>query len=338
MYVAVTRSKENLLVTGSRFRSEAGTKYYPDQYLEQLLGLKHAQLKKNPDIRRVWHLDEVANSRFTQTASWPLHPIGDRNRKAFDLALSESVDWQSRPDALGLDLSEQIEMLLEERAARAERLNEVELPVRISASRFKDFVSDPEALAARFKRPVPEQPYKSTMQGTLFHSWIEKRFAKSSRSDDSQYPDVDYRFDLDSDREDTELTAEQLLVCAKNFEASRWFGIEPREVECEVQVTVGTNTFVCKMDAVFDTEDGVEIIDWKTGKLPDESDEKEMRLRTLQLALYRMAYSALTGIPEEKIQVSLFFVNHGREIRPAKVPSTEELLGLWKSELLDRIS
>jgi DNA helicase-2/ATP-dependent DNA helicase PcrA len=92
------------------------------------------------------------------------------------------------------------------------------------------------------------------------------------------------------------------------------------------------------MDAVFDTEDGVEIIDWKTGKLPDESDEHEMRLRTLQLALYRMAYSALTGIPEEKIQVSLFFVNHGKEIRPARVPSTEELLGLWRSELLDKLS
>lgn len=338
MYVAVTRSKENLLVTGSRFRSEAGTKYYPDQYLEQLLVLKHSQLKKNPDIRRVWHMDEVANSRFTQTASWPLHPIGDRNRKAFDRAVSESVDWKSRPDALGADLAEQIEMLLEERAARAERLNEVELPVRISASRFKDFVNDPDALAARFKRPVPEQPYKSTMQGTLFHSWIEKRFAKSARSDDGQYPDAEYRFDLDADQEDIELSAEQLQVCAENFEASRWFGIEPREVECEVQVTVGANTFVCKMDAVFDTEDGVEIIDWKTGKLPDESDEHEMRLRTLQLALYRMAYSALTGIPEEKIQVSLFFVNHGKEIRPARVPSTEELLGLWRSELLDKLS
>ena len=339
MYVAVTRSKQNLLVTGSRFRSEAGTRYYPDQYLEQLLVLEHPQLKKNPDIRRIWHLNEVTDSKFNDTATWPLPPIGGRNQKAFDRAVSESLEWQSRPDALGDELSEQIDILLAERAARVERLNEVELPVRISASRFKDFVTDPEALAAKFKRPVPDRPYKSTMQGTLFHTWIERRFAKSARLDDDQYSDAAHRFDIDADLDDFEsLSAEELEICARNFEASRWHGVTPREVECEVQLTIDSNTFVCKMDAVFDTQDGVEIIDWKTGKLPNESDEEEMRLRTLQLALYRMAYSALTGIPESKIQVSLFFVNHAKEIRPKSVPTRDELLELWQSELLSKLA
>ena len=230
-------------------------------------------------------------------------------------------------------------MLLAERAARVERLNEVELPVRISASRYKDFVTDPDALAARFKRPVPDRPYKSTMQGTLFHSWIERNFAKSARSDEAEYTDAALRFDLDTDLDDFQsLSADELEVCAKNFEASRWYGKTPREVECEVQLTIDANTFVCKMDAVFDTEDGVEIIDWKTGKLPDESDPEDMRLRTLQLALYRMAYSALTGIPESKIDVSLFFANHGREIRPKSVPTREELLELWNRELISKLS
>ena len=339
MYVAITRSKQQLLVTGSRFRSEAGTRYYPDQYLEQLLVLNHDQLSKNPDIKRIWHLTEATASRFAETSSWPLQPIGRRNQDAFDRAVSESSEWQSRPDALGEDLAQQIDILLAERAARVERLSEVELPVRISASRFKDFVTDPIELAAKFKRPTPERPYKSTMQGTLFHSWIEQRFAKSSRLDDEQFTDSILRLDLDSDLEDFQsLSAEELELCARNFESSRWNGLTPREVECEVQVTIDNNTFVCKMDAVFDTNDGVEIIDWKTGKLPDESNPEEMRLRTLQLALYRMAYSALTGIPESQIQVSLFFVNHGKEIRPSKVPDRIEILELWKRELISKLA
>jgi DNA helicase-2/ATP-dependent DNA helicase PcrA len=99
------------------------------------------------------------------------------------------------------------------------------------------------------------------------------------------------------------------------------------EIEREIQLTIGENTFICKLDAVFETATGFEIVDWKTGKAPkDEADEK---LKTLQLALYRLAYSRFTGIPLEKIEVSFYFVAENKEIKPTQIPAEAELLKLW---------
>jgi DNA helicase-2/ATP-dependent DNA helicase PcrA len=81
------------------------------------------------------------------------------------------------------------------------------------------------------------------------------------------------------------------------------------------------------LDAVFKTESGYEIVDWKTGKSP--KNEEDQKLKTLQLALYRMAYSRFTGIPLKQISVSFYFVGEDKEIKPTVVPDEEELLELW---------
>ena len=64
-----------------------------------------------------------------------------------------------------------------------EYLKLVKLPVRIPASRFKDFLKKPDEVAQSYRRPMPEKPYTATMQGTLFHSWVEARYGIISNSD-----------------------------------------------------------------------------------------------------------------------------------------------------------
>jgi DNA helicase-2/ATP-dependent DNA helicase PcrA len=69
-------------------------------------------------------------------------------------------------------------------------------------------------------------------------------------------------------------------------------------------------------------------VDWKTGSPPEtKQQQKDM---TLQLALYRFAYSELKGIPIEDIDVSFFFVADNSELRPASVPGPDELMSIWK--------
>jgi DNA helicase-2/ATP-dependent DNA helicase PcrA len=51
---------------------------------------------------------------------------------------------------------------------------------------------------------------------------------------------------------------------------------------------------------------------------------------TLQLALYRFAYSELKGIPIEKIDVSFFFVADNTELRPESIPGPDELMRTWQ--------
>jgi DNA helicase-2/ATP-dependent DNA helicase PcrA len=78
---------------------------------------------------------------------------------------------------------------------------------------------------------------------------------------------------------------------------------------------------------VFATADGVEIVDWKTGKKPKNLEDES--LRALQLALYRLAYSRFSGLPLEKIEASFYFVADDSEVRPARLLNEEELLELW---------
>jgi DNA helicase-2/ATP-dependent DNA helicase PcrA len=112
------------------------------------------------------------------------------------------------------------------------------------------------------------------------------------------------------------------------FKKSRFKDQEVADVEIEINLTRGLNTFVCKLDAVFKIGDRYEIVDWKTGTVPkDEESKKQM---TLQLALYRFAYSELKKIPIEQIDVSFYFVSEDAELRPESVPSPQEIVGMWE--------
>jgi DNA helicase-2/ATP-dependent DNA helicase PcrA len=103
--------------------------------------------------------------------------------------------------------------------------------------------------------------------------------------------------------------------------------MKAHDVEREIQLTVGGNTFICKLDAVFETANGVLIVDWKTGKKPKNAEDE--RLKTLQLALYRLAYAEFTGMPIEQIEVCFYFVADDVELVPKNVPSEPELMQLW---------
>jgi len=229
---------------------------------------------------------------------------------------------------LGILESDQIhsdvDLLLAEKEEALLQLDKAILPVRIPASSFKDYISDFAELTARLKRPMPQPPYKQTRTGTLFHSWVESQFGagvfmgqlleQKESADASAFQDVN----------SVEDGIENLK---QNFLSSRFAKLTPIEIEREIQLTVAGNTFICKLDAVFETENGVEIVDWKTGKAPKDAADQE--LKTLQLALYRLAYSRFTGIPQENIDVCFYFVSENKEVRPQHVPDEKELLDLW---------
>jgi DNA helicase-2/ATP-dependent DNA helicase PcrA len=167
-------------------------------------------------------------------------------------------------------------------------------------------VTDVDVMAAKYLRPTPSKPYRATRTGTLFHSWVEEFLVS------------------EVDNAGTDSIAELTEV----FKNSRFVDLEFADVETEINLTYGVNTFVCKLDAVFKLGDRYEIVDWKTGRPPQtKQQEKEM---TLQLALYRFAYSELKGIPIEKIDVSFFFVADNTELRPESIPGPDELMRTWQ--------
>jgi DNA helicase-2/ATP-dependent DNA helicase PcrA len=323
IYVAVTRPKSELLLAGSYWKPGNKKPREASRFVRTALELEAFAHFTMPEL-----LSEVNPlSEVHKFESWPLDPLGERHRSEVEAARDRTLLAIDRKDelltgiAFGDRVQSDIDLLLAERDEALTASKMVELPVRVPASRFKDFVADLPALIERYRRPMPQKPYKQTRAGTLFHSWVEARYSAEHLADD-----------LDSlDNDNVSLELESIADLQANFEQSRWANLEPLEIEREIQLTIEGNTFICKLDAVFETDGGVEVIDWKTGKKPKDKEDED--LRALQLALYRLAYSRFSGIPLERIEASFYFVADNAEVKPERLLTEVELIELWKASL-----
>ena len=330
-YVAFTRPKKELLLSGSLWKPGVKGKSTPSPFLleaaqindERIMVVDHTGDQANP-LPTYAELNVNPTDLAELTEKWPMEPLGLNHRPKVLAAKVTVEDAMAAPPSR-TKWDEQIDRLIEERALLRERSTQVKLPVRISASRFKEFVFDLPKLAGKYRRPMPEEPYKQTMAGTLFHAWVEQRFGVLANSDELDANEVA------SEDESTTKTLEELREL---FEGSRFSKMKPFSIESEIQVTIKGNTFICKLDAVFETETGYEIVDWKTGKPP--VSENEIAERALQLALYRMAFARLHKVDPAKIEVCLYYVADDLEIKPEVVPSEQELIALWDS-VLERV-
>jgi DNA helicase-2/ATP-dependent DNA helicase PcrA len=303
IYVAITRTKQALLLTGSYWKPGNLGSRKPSRFLEQLAG----EGFKFPEINS----QENPLNLEPKTASWPLDPVGEQYASVLKKAAEQVKNASEQIADSGIDsrqssIQEEIDLLLKEQDDRLARLAVVDLPVRIPASRFKEFVQDVDAMAAKYLRPTPSRPYRATRTGTLFHSWVEDFLV--SETDQPATSSV------------TEL--------AEVFKNSRFANLKDSEIELEINLTHGVNTFVCKLDAVFRVGDRYEIVDWKTG-IPPETKEQEQEM-ILQLALYRFAYSKLRNVPVDQIDVCFYFVAEDLELKPEIVPGPDELMNLWE--------
>ncbi|RBP98644.1 ATP-dependent DNA helicase [Bifidobacterium aemilianum] len=115
--------------------------------------------------------------------------------------------------------------------------------------------------------------------------------------------------------------AARLLQWERRLADSRWARRRPAAVERQIVASIPEldGTIVNgKLDAVFygglDEGDGSKtytIIDWKTGRRPRK--EEDINGKLLQLDLYRLLLSAMTGVPLASIDASLYYVSESRE-------------------------
>ncbi|MFF2051298.1 UvrD-helicase domain-containing protein [Leifsonia sp. NPDC058194] len=323
IYVAVTRARERLLLTGSYWSTQTRPRG-PGAYL---LELQAAGLLPADAFPECDEPDENPLSLTAQTVAWPLDPLGTRRSRV--LAAAESVrSRREQGGSSGGAYSRDLDLLLAERASRAQDAGLVELPTRIPASRFKDYISDPGTVAATLRRPMPERPYRQTRLGTLFHHWVEERFGSTAGGSDV----LDAAATELDDPAGEMLEAERLAELQATFAASTWAGRRPEEVELEIHVTLAGQVVVCKLDAVYRSDDGVheyQIVDWKTGKAP--RDAADLERKQLQLALYRLAYARYSGVDPALIDAVFYFVADDEVVRPERLYEEEELRSLWSS-------
>ena len=313
-YVAVTRARDHLLVSGSFW----GGQKKPRAPSDFLLELAQAGIVDEPPAGSA--TEEPPEGADAELTSWPNDPFGTR---AAAVRAAAAAVRSATPELVG-PWAREAELLLEEREQRRTRDGVVPLPVRIPASAFKDYVSDPDAVAEELRRPMPERPYRATRLGTLFHSWVEERYGTSGGGSD----ELDAApFELDSDGDVVD--AERLAALQATFEGSEWARLKPVEVEREIHLPFDGRVVICKIDAVYRHGDRFEVVDWKTGKAP--KDAADLERKQLQLALYRLAYARWAGIDPDLIDAAFYFVADDEVIRPPHIDSEEQLLARWRA-------
>ena len=170
----------------------------------------------------------------------------------------------------------------------------------------------------RLTRRLPSRPDPHALLGTAFHDWVQ-RFYGAERLFDLD--------DLPGEGDIHTADAQQLEQLQAAFTASPWAARTPIDVEVPFEMAIGEVIVRGRIDAVFANPDGtVTVVDWKTGEPP--KDEEGRRHAAVQLAVYRLAWAALAGIPEENVSAAFHYVRSGRTVTPEVMPGPRELAEL----------
>ncbi|AOT60924.1 ATP-dependent DNA helicase [Streptomyces rubrolavendulae] len=203
---------------------------------------------------------------------------------------------------------------------------EVPLPASLSASQLLRLAADPDGFAAELARPMPRPPQPAARRGTRFHAWVESRFEEVPLP--MLGPDELPGGDVYAD--EPEIADERDLAALKEaFEDTPYAHRTPYRVEAPFQITLAGRVVRGRIDAVYrDPGTGAyEIVDWKTN-----------RHRTgdpLQLAVYRLAWAELHGLPLDAVTASFVYVRTGEVVRPEALPGREEIERLLLGETAD---
>ncbi len=197
-----------------------------------------------------------------------------------------------------------IALLLEERRADRSATRVVPLPASLSASDLLRLAADPDAFTRQLARPVPSAPAPAARRGTRFHAWVEAHFGVAPLLDPDDLPGA----------ADTGIDSDDALAAMQEmFLASAYADRSPIGIEVPFSLVLGGRVVPGRIDAVFSssTPEGstrFEVVDWKTSQ-KHGSDP-------LQLAIYRVAYAELAGVPLDHVDAAFLYVRDGAVVRP----------------------
>ncbi|NOJ58501.1 ATP-dependent helicase [Arthrobacter sp. 260] len=319
-YVAFTRAKFVLVCTSAAWGGGRSKPTPPSPYLTELRELAE---QRQPGFTLLGWLPEEdegdtnpANSVLAR-AAWPADPLRSRRpgveaaASAVLAAAAEQMAGAPRATAGSDDPSqvaggrwaEETRLALA-RHSRHAVSSAVELPAHISASLLVELSDDPAAVARQLRRPVPRRPGMAARRGTAFHSWIEEYYGTSGMLDLGETPGADSHID-------EALDLEEMISTFRN---SVWAQRGPVELEVPIETKVGSLVVRGRIDAVFsDGHGNWELVDWKTGTPPSR---EKLAVRSVQLALYRLAWARLKEVPLESVQAAFYYASTDTVIRP----------------------
>ncbi|MYT40719.1 UvrD-helicase domain-containing protein [Streptomyces sp. SID8356] len=211
------------------------------------------------------------------------------------------ASWDRDLDALAGEL----------RRARA-TVHDILVPASLSATQLLLLAEDPDAFAKELARPMPRPPQPAARRGTRFHAWVESRY------EELPLPMLGPDELPGGDESDAEIADERDLAELKEaFERTAYARRTPYRVETPFQITLAGRVIRGRIDAVYRTGDTYEIVDWKT--------THHRTADPLQLAVYRLAWAELHGLPLDAVTATFLYVRSGETVHPQGLPGRAEL-------------
>ncbi|MFY9922648.1 MAG: 3'-5' exonuclease, partial [Mycobacterium sp.] len=328
LYVALTRAEDTLLLSGHHWGASEAKPRGPSEFLSELKEIIDDSAVEGEPCGVVEHwapapADGDPNPLRDKVieAVWPADPAGtrrgdvDRGADLVRRAMTGKLDTQS--DDVD-DWAADVDALLAERD-RVPEQRPATLPVALSVSSLVELGRDPDAAMRRLRRRLPARPDPHALLGTAFHDWVQRFYGAERLFDLDDLPGA---VDGQLAREDSESLAE--LQAA--FMASPWAARTPVDVEVPFDMVIGGTVVRGRIDAVFTDAEGATVVDWKTGDPPETEDAR--RHAAVQLAVYRLAWAALRGVPADSVRAAFHYVRSGQIVVPESLPEFDDLAAL----------
>jgi DNA helicase-2/ATP-dependent DNA helicase PcrA len=327
-YVALTRAKHRLVVTGAHWYGEGQKAKEPSVFLEELASWGRESNLAAVDVDDVSAAPEVNpligyRERFVR--DWPgparreepddLFPQGWR--AAATEAERDPAMLEAMVDRLGEDekgaYREGSEQLLTVAWHLVEREREgratgVVLPTGVAVGSVIEYARCPKRFYWSQVRPLPRFSGPAARLGTQVHAWIERKSSgQASLLELEEAPD---------------LTAEELAGepgklerLQRAWSESRFASAPPLFAERPFLLYMGGFVVSGRIDAIFGLGDGPwEVVDYKTGRRPPEED----LLSGLQLDVYALACTEVWHKRPDNLTLTYFYLASGEEVsRPA---------------------
>lgn len=327
LYVGITRSEDTLLVSGHHWGPTGIKPRGPSEFLCELKDIidRSAAVGDPCPVVEQWApapSDGEPNPLRNNVieAVWPVDPLADcRADVEHGAALVAAAMAAGAPQHC-VDIegwATDVDALLAERA-RSERRTARVLPSQLSVSGLVDLARDPDGAVQRLVHRLPTRPDPHALLGNAFHSWVQQFYGTKALFDLGDLPGA-----ADSEFGHTD----ELAALQAAFTRSPWAARTPIAVEVPFEMAIGDTVVRGRIDAVFAEPDGgATVVDWKTGEPP--RGPEAMRQAAVQLAVYRLAWAALSGCAESSVRTAFHYVRTGVTISPAELPDASELAGL----------
>ena len=326
-YVAWTRARHRLRVTGWCFSPTIKAARGPSSYLEATVqALADRGVLPHPWRDRPTKDEPNPYLARDPDLPWPMShqtPEVARRKAAATLvsdaaeALAAGAPWVDVTDDMVVlariqEWDDELTRLVEEASRDRSLVIDVPLPSSLSATALARLRDAPDGFAADLARPMPRRPSPAARFGTRFHAWVESRFGQQDLFDPDDLPG---RGDAGID------DAADLQDLIDTFEGGPFADRVPHAVEAPFALVLRGQVVRGRIDAVYAEQgpdsDGWLVVDWKTNRTPDSDP--------WQLALYRLAWAELMGVPLERVRAQFYYVRSGTLVEPPDLPGRAEL-------------